>query len=329
MNISYKENGKDINYAEVLRILQDTLPVRRNWDQKKTEEAFAGSSYTIAAYDGDKVAAAARVLSDGYEWTLLGDLVVDKKYQNQGIGTELVKRILERFKGHEIFTYVYREELSFFEQFGFRRSKNAFTYSGENDEALESDLLEQGFFLPLGYQYETEFYPVVGNFPKGKKSKAKAEDIRYTVSNENIDYVRVNEILSLAFGGHERDLNVTRGAFENSQYFSFAFDGEKLIGCARAVSDKVSQGFILNVAVDPNYQGIHLGWNIVTKLSEQMKGQNIFLNTHPGGVGFYNRKGFRRNKTALLYPANPNMPEEIAKGFVLPRGYRFVDEITY
>ena len=58
-----------------------------------------------------------------------------------------------------------------------------------------------------------------------------------------------------------------------------------------------------------------------------MKGQNIFLNTHPGGVGFYNREGFLRNKTAMLYPAHPDMPEEVAKGFVLPRGYRFADEM--
>lgn len=50
-----------------------------------------------------------------------------------------------------------------------------------------------------------------------------------------------------------------------------------------------------------------------------------FLNTHPGGVGFYNQKGFRRNKTALLLQAH-EMPDEIKKGFCLPRGYRFSDE---
>ena len=43
------------------------------------------------------------------------------------------------------------------------------------------------------------------------------------------------------------------------------------------------------------------------------------------GVGFYNQKGFRRNKTALLLQAH-EMPDEIKKGFCLPRGYRFSDE---
>ena len=111
-----------------------------------------------------------------------------------------------------------------------------------------------------------------------------------------------------------------------SWYLEFAYDCGTLVGCARAESDGVSQGFILNVAVDPAFQGLGLGWEIVRRLADQMKGQNIFLNTHPGGVGFYNRKGFRRNKTALLFPSRPDPAQEFLKGFVLPEGYRFPDE---
>lgn len=117
---------------------------------------------------------------------------------------------------------------------------------------------------------------------------------------------------------------MTKDTFSKSQYVQYAYDNETLIGCARAISDG-AHALILNVAVDPDYQGLHLGWNVVDKLSRQMKDQNIFLNTHPGGVGFYNQKGFRRNKTALLLQAH-EMPDEIKKGFCLPRGYRFLDE---
>ena len=149
----------------------------------------------------------------------------------------------------------------------------------------------------------------------------------FLVTMDRIDYDRLNELLTQAFGGRERDAVVTREAFENSPYVEFAFDGCKLIGCARAESDGISQGLILNVAIDPGYQGLHIGQEIVDRLAAQMKGQNLFLNTHPGGVGFYNRKGFRRNKTAMLYPAHPDMPPEVAAGFVLPKGYRFADEM--
>ena len=151
--------------------------------------------------------------------------------------------------------------------------------------------------------------------------------LRFTETLEGVDFARLNTVLSQAFGGKERDAGITRETFENSPLVSFAFDGDKLVGCARAESDGVAQGLILNVAVDPEYQGLHIGQEVVDRLAARMKGQNLFLNTHPGGVGFYNRRGYRRNKTAMLCPAHPDMPAETARGFILPKGYRFADEM--
>lgn len=327
MNIIYKE--KESDYEKVLQVINEVIPERAGYDISKTRDAYENSSYTVFAYDGDRLVASARVLDDGYEWTLISEIAVLKDYQEKGIGKTILNKIIEKYKGHEIFVYTYPEQLSFFEKYGFNRSKNAFTYSGVDGEYIERSLLNKGFFLPVGYKYENEFYPVIGDFPAGVKSKKDKASVKITFSNkfEDVDLKRLNEVLSLAFSSHPRDIELTKGAFSNSQYYSFAFDGDLLVGCARAVSDKTTQGLILNVAIDPAYQGLSLGWNVVSKLSEQMKGQNIYLNTHPAGVGFYNRKGFRRNKTALLYPSNPDMPLEIKKEFVLPAGYRFADEI--
>lgn len=328
MNYHFKFDNKDVNFEEVTILLKESLDVRKGWDCHTTKKAFEGSSYVIYVYDDQSVIGAARVLSDGYEWTLLGDIVVKKEYRGQGIGTSIVQKILEKYKGHELFAYTYPDKVGFFETAGFKRSKNAFTYSGLQDESLDQILLDDGFFLPLGYKYENDYYPPVGDFPVGKKSELNlSEDkVKYVYNLDGADYTAINSLLELAFGGHSRNPDITKGAFDNSQYYVLAYYDDKLIGCARAVSDGIAQGFILNVAVNPDYQGIHLGWNIVSKLASQMEGQNIFLNTHPGGVGFYNRKGFRRNKTALLYPSNPDMPREIEVGFSLPKGFKFADE---
>ena len=193
---------------------------------------------------------------------------------------------------------------------------------------MDSRLPEQEFFLPRGYWFEGEKDAPTGDFPRGRKSTLDRDSVHlsFTDTTEDVDFIRLNELLSLAFGGKERDAEVTRITFENSRYTAFAFDGGKLVGCARAESDGVSQGLILNVAVDPEYQGLHIGQETVHRLAAQMKGQNLFLNTHPGGVGFYNREGFRRNKTAMLFPAHPDMPAAMAGGFMLPKGYRFDDE---
>ena len=330
MNMTFAEN-REIDFAQAARVLARSMEIREDWDEAKTREAFLNSSYAVSIRDGNRTAAVGRAISDNYAWTLITDVAVLPEYREQGIGGKLLERIKGRFRGHELFTYTYAGHIPFFEAHGFKRSRNSFTYAGEKDEAIDPRLLGKGFFLPAGYRFENEYAPPAdGRFPTGRKSTLDRDSVKlsFTEQREGLDYTRLNELLSLAFGGRERDPEVTRTTFENSRYTEFALDGEELIGCARAESDGISQGFILNVAVDPAYQGLHIGREITSRLSAQMKGQNIFLNTHPGGVGFYNREGFRRNKTAMLYPAHPDMPEETAKGFVLPRGYRFENEMT-
>ena len=107
--------------------------------------------------------------------------------------------------------------------------------------------------------------------------------------------------------------------------------------CSQMMEFEVEDDKIVSVTVtggcDGNLKGISRlirGMSVqevVDRLAARMKGQNLFLNTHPGGVGFYNRRGYRRNKTAMLCPAHPDMPAEAARGFILPKGYRFADEM--
>lgn len=279
-----------------------------------------GSQIQLFAYRDKKKTGAIRALSDGYDWALICDVWADEI----AVEKQLINEIVLKLKGQEIFVTTVPDKLNLYEELGFQRSKNAFTYVGKGlSEEEEKDLTKSGLYLPIGYRYETEFEPFAGTFPIGKKSDKKNLTVSYFEESDGADYDQINALLEKAFGG-KRDKLVTADTFSRSTYVQYAYDHETLIGCARAISDG-KHALILNVAVDPDYQGLHLGWNVVEKLSSQMKDQTIFLNTHPGGVGFYNRKGFRRNKTALLFPAH-EMPQEIKKGFCLPVGYRFPDE---
>ena len=307
MSIEYTDS-RNVNFGQVAKVLAGTMKARKDWDEVKTREAFLNSAYAVYALDGEQVTAVGRALSDGYAWTLITDVAVLPEYRRQGIGSGILERIREHFRGHELFTYTYAEQIPFFEEHGFRRSRNSFTYAGQGGEAIDRRLPEEEFFLPAGYWFEGERNAPAGNFPKGKKSALNRDHlaISYTDRTEGIDYARLNELLSLAFGGRPRDEAVTRKTFDNSPYTEYAYDGGKLIGCARAESDGVSQGLILNVAVDPEYQGLHIGMETVARLAAQMKGQNL--------------------RTALLLPAHPDMPPETAAGFILPKGYRFDGE---
>ena len=46
----------------------------------------------IGAWDGPRLVGAIRLLSDGYEWTVVTDIIVDPKYRRRGIGRELMHR---------------------------------------------------------------------------------------------------------------------------------------------------------------------------------------------------------------------------------------------
>lgn len=283
--------------------------------QKRSE-----SQIQIFSYHDKKKTGGIHALSDRYDWALICDVWADEIETKK----QMINEMILKLKGQEIFVTAVPEELNLYEELGFRRSKNAFTYVGkELSSAQERELTQSGLYLPIGYRYETEFEPFAGSFPVGKKSDKKNFEVFYSNETNHDDYDQINALLEKAFGG-KRDEDVTKDTFSKSTYVQYAYDDRTLIGCARAISNG-RHALVLNVAVDPEYQGLHLGWNVVDKLSRQMKDQTIFLNTHPGGVGFYNQKGFRRNKTALLFPAH-EMPHEIEKGFCLPKGYRFPDE---
>ena len=55
-------------------------------------EAAMSRTTNIGAWDGTRLVGALRLLSDGYEWTVVTDIIVDPKYRRRGIGRELMQR---------------------------------------------------------------------------------------------------------------------------------------------------------------------------------------------------------------------------------------------
>jgi ribosomal protein S18 acetylase RimI-like enzyme len=60
-------------------------------DQSKLRQALMLTT-NIGAWDGQRLVGAIRLLSDGYEWTVVTDIVVDPAYRRRGIGRELMHR---------------------------------------------------------------------------------------------------------------------------------------------------------------------------------------------------------------------------------------------
>ena len=61
------------------------------------EQGFQNSLLVLAAYEGDALLGIVRVVGDGFTIILIQDILVYPNYQRQGIGTALLRAVLDRY----------------------------------------------------------------------------------------------------------------------------------------------------------------------------------------------------------------------------------------
>ena len=105
-----------------------------------------------------------------------------------------------------------------------------------------------------------------------------------------------------AFWAQDRSLEDWQIALTHSQPIVTAWDGERLIGFARATSDGIYRATIWDVVVHPDYQGAGLGRRLVeTVLAHPhvSRVERVYLmTTHQ--QQFYERIGFEVNPSTTM-----------------------------
>lgn len=134
--------------------------------------------------------------------------------------------------------------------------------------------------------------------------------LEWKYSSENVDWEELARLYLAAPLGHESpsDLKV---AFSNSMFMCFVYDSGRLIAVGRALADGRDSSYISGVAVHPDYQGIGIGKQVVTKLVNLSKGhKKIILYAAPGKELFYRKIGFKRMATAMAIFKNQDQALE-------------------
>ena len=83
---------------------------------------FAHSLLTLAAYEGDRLLGLIRTVGDGHTIVFIQDILVHPTAQRKGIGTALVKAVLDRFplvRQVELATDNTAKTLAFYRSLGF------------------------------------------------------------------------------------------------------------------------------------------------------------------------------------------------------------------
>lgn len=118
-------------------------------------------------------------------------------------------------------------------------------------------------------------------------------------SQENLDWEELSRLYLVAPLGNKSPADL-KSVFTNSMFRCFVYDSGKLVAVGRALADGKDCSYICDVAVHPDYQGIGLGKQVVSKLVEFSKGhKKIILYAAPGKEPFYKKLGFKRMRTAM------------------------------
>ncbi|PSB10134.1 GNAT family N-acetyltransferase [Pleurocapsa sp. CCALA 161] len=141
--------------------------------------------------------------------------------------------------------------------------------------------------------------------------------IQFCADKSKVDFIQLQRLfVKTAFWAQERNMDDLQIAIANSNPVVTVWDGDRLIGFARATSDGVYRAGIWDVVVDPDFQGVGLGRKLVqTVLSHPLvsRVERVYLTT-THQQSFYERIGFEQNETTtmVLYN-NPESSEDLAR----------------
>lgn len=120
---------------------------------------------------------------------------------------------------------------------------------------------------------------------------------------EQIDLQQLQRLFEIAaFWASDRRLQDLAIALQHSNPVISAWDGDRLIGFARATSDRVYRATIWDVVIHPDYQGAGLGRKLVeTVLTHPHvnRVERVYLMT-TYQQSFYEKIGFKSNSSTTM-----------------------------
>jgi aralkylamine N-acetyltransferase len=135
-------------------------------------------------------------------------------------------------------------------------------------------------------------------------------NIEYQNDLVGVDWQRVSALFKLV-GWGARNPSEIRAAFEKSSYVRFAYADDVIVGFGRTVDDGKYYALIVDLAIDPQYQGQGIGSNILLYLQESL--EKYAFTTLTSAVGkeqFYLKQGWQVQKTSFIWPRSEKQRDD-------------------
>lgn len=118
MGVQWSQTDDGIDWSEMETLYRRAPLGRKSAAHLRT--VFGNSRFKLFAHDGTRLVAAGRALSDGADCSYVCDVAVLPEYQGQGLGREIVARLVERSRGHKkILLYSVPGKEGFYRKLGF------------------------------------------------------------------------------------------------------------------------------------------------------------------------------------------------------------------
>jgi len=119
---------------------------------------------------------------------------------------------------------------------------------------------------------------------------------------DSIKWERISEIFELVNWGFRSPTDI-EAVFRKSSFTCFVKDNDEIIGFGRTVDDGKYYALLVDIALHPDYQMKGIGTRLVNELKSRLIGYNfITLTAAPNKEGFYKKLGWKKQKSAYLFP---------------------------
>jgi GNAT superfamily N-acetyltransferase len=106
--------------------------------------SFSNSMFKCFAFHSGRLIAVGRALADGKDCSYICDVAVHPSYQGQGLGKEVVSRLVDLSKNHKkIILYAAPGKEPFYQKLGFKRMKTAMAIFRDRVHAIETGLIDE------------------------------------------------------------------------------------------------------------------------------------------------------------------------------------------
>jgi GNAT superfamily N-acetyltransferase len=123
-------------------------------------------------------------------------------------------------------------------------------------------------------------------------------DVRYSEEVRDVDWVRLKEVLAADRFDNGRTPDELRRSFEASRFVVFAWDGDRIIGTARLLTDGVCNAYLVDVWTLSPYRRRWIGRAMVERLLARVPGHHVVLFTERE-AHFYEELGFREERVGM------------------------------